>query len=144
MGKVLADLQFTPDKILSSPARRARQTAELLAKACNYKESIEWHDSFYEGSSDDLLSALRRLPDVIERALLVGHNPAMEETAAALLIGAEAKEQEDLAIRMAIRMPTAALMCLDLPVMTWARLEPGSAILRWFLIPKLVKALTKS
>lgn len=140
MGQVLADLDFRPDKILSSPARRARQTAELLAEACDYKQSIEWHKSFYEGGCDDLLSALRRLPASLERVMLVGHNPAMEETATTLLAGAETQEQENLAIRM----PTAALVCLDLPITTWAYLEPGKAVLRWFLIPKLVKALDKS
>ena len=42
---------------------------------------------------------------------------------------------------LSIRIPTAGLVCLDLDIETWAELEAGDAILRWFLIPKLVKAL---
>ncbi len=69
--------------------------------------------------------------------MLVGHNPTMEETVAALLLGHEEKWRQDLTIRM----PTAALVCLDLHIMDWTDLEPGDATLRWFLIPRLVKAM---
>lgn len=137
MGHVLADFNAVPDKILSSPAQRAKQTAELVAKACGYKKVIEWHDSFYGGFSDDLINALRRLSDTVERAMLVGHNPTMEDTVTTLLLGQEAKWNPGFEIKM----PTAALVCLDLQIMDWADLEPGDAVLRWFLIPKLVKAI---
>ncbi|MCB0212514.1 MAG: histidine phosphatase family protein [Anaerolineae bacterium] len=137
IGDVLLNFEVVPDKILASPAKRAKQTAELVAKACGYKKSIEWNESFYGGSSEDLLGALRRLPDSVERVLLVGHNPIMEETAAALLTGDEA-DLEDI---LAIKMPTAGLICLEAPVLDWSTLEPGDTILRWFLIPRLLKAL---
>jgi len=133
IGQVIADLGIVPDKIISSPAKRARQTTELMAKACGYKKSITWQDSFYGGYSDTLIDALRILPDAVELAMLVGHSPTMEETVEALLVG----EGE-----FSIRMPTAALVCLDLDIMTWESLEPGDATLRWFLIPRLVKAIS--
>ena len=133
IGQVIADLGIVPDKIISSPAKRARQTTELMAKACGYKKSITWQDSFYGGYSDTLIDALRILPDAVELAMLVGHSPTMEETVEALLVG----EGE-----FSIRMPTAALVCLDLDIMTWESLEPSDATLRWFLIPRLVKAIS--
>ena len=37
MGQVLARFNYVPDRILSSPAQRARQTAELVAQACGYQ-----------------------------------------------------------------------------------------------------------
>jgi hypothetical protein len=33
------------------------------------------------------------------------------------------------------------LVCIDVNVVDWADLEPGDGTLRWFLIPKLVKAI---
>ena len=69
--------------------------------------------------------------------MLVGHNPTMEDTVATLLLGQEAKWNQGFEIKL----PTAGLVCLDLQIMDWADLEPGDAILRWFLIPKLVKAM---
>jgi len=137
VGTVLGRFQTVPHKIISSPALRAKQTAELVAKACGYKENIDWRDTFYSGGSEDLINALRRLPDTVERAMLVGHNPIMEETVTTLLVGAKIQEQANVIIQM----PTAAVVCLDLDITDWAALQPGQAILRWFLIPRLIKAL---
>ncbi len=137
MGKVLKAYDNVPDKIISSPAKRAKQTAELAAKACGYHKSIDWVPAFYGGYSEDLINALKKLPNTVERAMLVGHNPTMEETASALLLESE----EDFDDEYAVRIPTAGLMCLDLQIMDWAALEPGDAILRWYLIPRLVKAI---
>jgi phosphohistidine phosphatase len=137
MGEVLALFKCVPDKILSSPARRAKQTIEMVVKACGYKKSIQWQDSFYGGSSDNLIAALQNLPDTVERAMLVGHNPTLEETVVALLLGYGARWTYDFAIKI----PTAGLVCLDLDIVEWAELEPGDATLRWFLIPRLVKAI---
>jgi phosphohistidine phosphatase SixA len=67
---------------------------------------------------------------------MVGHNPTMEETVSTLLAG----PTEDEAV--AIRIPTAGLVCLEVGIADWAMLQPGQASLRWFLIPKLVKAIT--
>ena len=137
MGKVLQDFNIVPDKIIASPAKRAKQTTELAAKACGYHKSITWAPSFYGGDSEDLIDALKHLPDTVERAMLVGHNPTMEETAVALLLNSEANLDDEYAIRI----PTAGLMCLELQIMEWAALEPGDAVLRWYLIPRLVKAI---
>lgn len=136
IGDVLLNFDVVPDKILSSPAKRAKQTAELVAESCGYKKSIAWHDSFYGGTSDDLIGAVWRLPDTVQRVMLVGHNPTMEDTAASLLLGDEA----DFEDTMSIKVPTAGLICLDAPVPDWSSLEPGDTILRWFLIPRLLKA----
>jgi phosphohistidine phosphatase len=137
MGRVLADFNHVPDRILSSPARRARQTTELVAEACGYQKSIEWHEPFYGGTSQDLIEALKRLPDAVDYALLVGHNPTMEETVVDLLTNSQSEWNDELAVKM----PTAALACLNLSITDWDDLEPGDAILRWFVIPKLIKAL---
>jgi phosphohistidine phosphatase len=137
MGEVLALFDCVPDEILSSPALRAKQTTEMIVEACGYKKSIQWADSFYGGTSEDLMAALQRLPHRVERVMLVGHNPTMEETVATLL-SASLDEWRD---EWSIRIPTTGLVCLDADITDWAALAPGDAILRWFLIPKLVKAI---
>lgn len=135
MGKALAQFRQAPDIIIASPARRAKQTAELAAQACNFQGTIRWDDSFYPGSSSDLLAALRALPDTIKRPMLVGHNPVFADTAALLCNPHSTGKSED------IRLPTAGLICFEAHIANWAALEPGDGVLRWFLIPKLVKAL---
>lgn len=136
IGRVLARFNCVPDKILASPAQRAKQTAQLVAEACGYEQPIQWEKPFYGGDSQTLLRAARELPDNIERVLLVGHNPTMEETIAALLAGHQREDE------IRLQVPTAGLACLDIPINEWPALQPGQAILRWFLIPKLIKAFT--
>lgn len=138
MGQVLADFDNVPDLIISSPAKRAKQTAELAAKHCGYTKDIRWEESFYHGSSHALIRVLQSLPEKFERVMLVGHNPTMEETAAELLSLAE-DHWEDA---FAIRMPTAALVCIQADIFEWSTLEAGDGVLQWFLIPRLVKAIT--
>jgi phosphohistidine phosphatase len=137
MGEVLDLFQCVPDIILSSPALRAKQTTQLAARACGYGGSIHWEDSFYGGGSRDLILVLQRLPDTLERPLLVGHNPTLEETVSTLLVQRQEGWQEDTAIRM----PTAGLVCLEVDITAWADLGPGKGVLQWFLIPKLVRAI---
>ena len=137
MGDVLDQFEHGPDMILSSPAKRARETAELVAESCGYTRPIQWEEPFYGGDSHDLITALQHLPATIERPLLVGHNPTMEETAADLLTLPEGECNGTLALRM----PTAALVCIAADIEDWTDLRPGDCILRWFLIPKLVKAI---
>jgi len=132
MGEALALFDVIPAKIISSPARRARQTAELVAGACGYNQKlIQEETSFYGGDNSDLLTALQCLPDDVERVMLVGHNPTMEETAAMLVA---ANEKEGI-----VRLPTAGLVCLEVDITEWAALQPGQAVLSWFLIPRLVQ-----
>ncbi len=136
MGEALLLFDSMPDKILSSPARRAKQTAELVSAACGCDQQlIQWEDSFSGGSSGDLIAALRRLPNEVERALLVGHNPVLAQTAAALWSTCG----DD--VEAGINFPTAGLACFEADMTAWAELRLGQAVLRWFLIPKLAQAL---
>jgi len=141
MGEVLALFDCVPDKILSSPAQRARQTAELAAKACSYRHDIQWEDAFYGGDRADLIAALQQLPNKIERVLLIGHNPILEETVDGLCASSPGKPNLSGQAGWRIKIPTAGLVCLNFDIENWASLEPGEGVLQWFLIPKLVKAL---
>lgn len=133
MGQVLALFKAIPQRILASPAKRARQTAQMVAQACGYEEAIQWEESFYEGGSADLIAALRRLPEAIERVLLIGHNPILEETVVSLCTAA--------ANGGVIKIPTGGLVCLNFEISEWVEVAEGEGVLQWFVIPKLVKAI---
>ena len=82
MGERLAKRDVKPDLILSSPARRALATAEIIAKKLDYKlENIVVDDRLYAVDADDLLDALRKLGDKSIRVMLFGHNPEVTELA---------------------------------------------------------------
>src|SRR5438094_9352940 len=82
MGKRLAKRDVKPDLILSSPAKRALTTAEIIAKKLDYKlKDIVVDDRLYAGAVNDLLNVVHKLGDKLERVMLFGHNPELTEFA---------------------------------------------------------------
>ena len=78
MGKRLAKRDKKIDLILSSPAVRARATAQLLAKKLGYKpKKIIVDDRLYAATERDLLAVIRALDNKLRRVILVGHNPEL-------------------------------------------------------------------
>ena len=66
--------------VLCSSARRARETVEFL----DPPGEVQVEREIYGASADQLLERLRGLSSDIEVAMLVGHNPAIQELAIAL------------------------------------------------------------
>jgi len=82
MGERLAKRDVKPDLILSSPARRALDTAEIIAKKLDYRrKDIVVDDRLYAVTADDLLAFIRGLGDKRERVMVFGHNPELTELA---------------------------------------------------------------
>ncbi len=106
MGEMLRSLAIIPDVLLSSPARRARDTAVLVAEKCGYAGEVEFVNDFYPGGRQEYLQVLNNLPDDVECVLVVGHNPGLEDLLAMLLRRAEV-------------LSTAALAQVSLPVEHW-------------------------
>lgn len=78
IGKMLKVNDMLPDLILSSPAKRAKSTAEIVAKECDYKHKIEFVDSFYMAEPNTYIARLKEVPAKVKCVLVVGHNPGLE------------------------------------------------------------------
>ena len=77
MGKRLAKRGVKPDLILSSPARRALTTAEIIAKKLDYKlKDIVVDDRLYAGAVHGLLDVVHKLGDKLERVMLLAITPS--------------------------------------------------------------------
>ena len=79
MGQLLKDQGLVPDLIVSSTAKRARKTAEKVARTCGYSGEIRQTEALYLAPVAQYLELLRQLPDQHQRVLLVGHNPGLED-----------------------------------------------------------------
>ena len=113
MGQLILEKQLVPDVILSSTAVRARTTAEAIAEACNYANAIEQLDELYLATAGELLfQAQSQVSDSTERAMLVAHNPGMEDLVSRLCGHHEP-------------FPTAALAIFSLGIESWRALELG-------------------
>ena len=76
------------DVILSSPLVRARQTAELIAKALHCRHRLELTELLAPGAS--AAGLVRRLNQLKpQSALLVGHEPDLSALASRLLTGGD-------------------------------------------------------
>jgi phosphohistidine phosphatase len=136
IGEFLAARKFKPDFILSSRAERALRTAEIVAERISLPENrVRREAALFEGSADALVRALVSLENDIEAPLVVGHNPALEHAAAALL----SETGKPAGQGSLIRIPTAGLLCFDHDAPEWKTLKPGTAVLRWMITPKIIK-----
>jgi len=71
---------LAPDLVLSSPARRARETTEAVTAVLRVPAGhIHYDDRLYLATCDTLLSVLRGCPTRAGTLLLVGHNPGLDE-----------------------------------------------------------------
>jgi phosphohistidine phosphatase len=123
MGRLMADRNLTPDIILSSPAKRARQTAELVKDAAGWNAELRFDDAIYEASPITLCRVAADLPQGVDSAMVVGHNPGMEGFIRILTGRLEP-------------MSTAALAIINLAIDEWSQLESGTGRLVEVIRPK--------
>jgi phosphohistidine phosphatase len=111
-----------PDTILSSPYKRAVQTAKLAVKALNGPEPVETEALVPHGSPRGVWNEIRAFQDARE-LLLAGHEPLFSQTTSYLLDAPTLK----------IDFKKGALVAIDFETL---RGEPRG-MLRWMLIPRL-------
>ena len=63
MGRALEKMGVVPDAIVTSQAVRAKETAEVSAKAMHFGGSIQLERALYDAPGDVWLETLRALPD---------------------------------------------------------------------------------
>ncbi|MCB1755387.1 MAG: histidine phosphatase family protein [Gammaproteobacteria bacterium] len=79
MGERLAMQRFRPDLVVSSPARRAMQTASLICENIGIPvASVIMNDNIYEATLGALQQVVEALPDTGQHVMLFGHNPGFE------------------------------------------------------------------
>jgi phosphohistidine phosphatase len=125
MGGILKKLKVAPDLVLSSPANRAAMTARVIAAKINYPlEKIRYSESIYEFSEGALISVIKKIDDRVNKAMVVGHNPATNGLAN--YIG-------DQPIG---NIPTSGVCCVELDISSWAKVKEDCGKLKFFEFPK--------
>jgi phosphohistidine phosphatase len=110
VGHLLRDDDLVPDRVISSSAERARDTARRVAAAAKFGGEIDELDELYLAEPEAYITAVRRLAGEAERVLLVGHNPGLE--ALALILTGEP-----------LSLPTAGLVVCTLPIASFGQLS---------------------
>lgn len=115
IGSEIRERGLEYDLVLSSPAARSAETAELAGLSPRFDERI------YDASAGELLAIVQSADDAINRLMLIGHNPGFDRLASRLT-------GQD------VEMPTGSLLEIQLPIESWADAGSGSPI--HFLKPK--------
>lgn len=115
MGRLLAEHSFTPDVILSSPAKRARQTAKRVRKQVASNTKITKIPALYFQGSLAYLQEVARLSPDVKTALLIGHNPDLESLVARMA-------------RRHIDLPTATIVHISIEGNDWSAVMDTKAV----------------
>ncbi|MBD1547836.1 SixA phosphatase family protein [Roseibium aggregatum] len=127
-----ADQDLLPDLILCSSAQRTRETLAHLLPFLDGEYDIRLMADLYDQNEDSYVPILQTNGGSARTLLLIGHNPAIEETALALVGSGPEDAIEDLGMKF----PTGALAVLDFQTDTWAKLKPESGHLDRFVKPR--------
>lgn len=110
MGQLLTELNLVPEHIWTSSAARATATVQLVVEATKYAGEVEVEPKLYQAGPVSFLATVSQTSDQVDRVLVVGHNPGMEELLADLIGHFET-------------FPTAALARVELPIERWINLS---------------------
>ncbi len=117
-------LGLLPQWILSSDARRARETATVFAAGFTPAPEVVLNRALYLVDAEDIAAEIRSLPGAVDTAVVVGHNAGLEDFA------------EWLGGRLPDSLKPGGLCVFRLDLDTWLDLHPGRAIRTAFVNPK--------
>lgn len=124
-GKALVELGVKPARLYSSPRTRARETADILAKALGVEVTVreEIGFGFHIPAVETLIAELE--PDA--EVLFVGHEPDLSATVSALIAGGD------------IVMKKGGMVRVDI-----SDARPLQGALVWMLAPRVFEAIADS
>ena len=132
IGKFICEIDYLPELIYCSTAKRARQTLTRVMDEWSESAEVNHHDDFYSKSYTHYVETVKGAPDSVNRIMMVGHNPKIEQTVDTLI----SNKSEGL-----LRVPTAGLICIQFKVTDWNQILPGLGHLKWMMIPKVLKKM---
>jgi phosphohistidine phosphatase len=118
-----------PQLVVCSDAVRAQETLQGVLPGLG--EPTVWVEAtLYTAGAETLLARIRALPEDVDEAMLVGHNPGLMDLL--LLLAAPSALRE----RARENLPTGALAELRTDVERWGDISPGAARLTQFVLPR--------
>ena len=124
----LNDNHAVVDHIMTSPAKRAYETACIFAHALNFpSENIKIERAIYSGDADKIADLFYDLSKKIEKLMIVGHNPSITNFANLFL-----PEPIDY-------LPTSGLVCIEFDTNLWDKIWEAKIITNFVITPSILK-----
>ena len=133
MGRHMRVERLDFDKVIASPAVRVVQTLEGVWDGFGRTLVPAWDRRIYLASAATLLDLVRETPDSVDRLLLVGHNPGLEDL---VLLLVPDSPDDRLRDDVEEKFPTVSLAEMQLDIERWDDLRNGGATLARFTRPR--------
>lgn len=135
LGAYLVRHRLVPDRVVVSPAVRARETWTQAAAACPPAPAATYDPRLYDAKVDAILAVIGETADATS-ILVVGHNPGLHDLAMWLIASGDVETRE----RLRENLPTTGLVVIDFAIEAWSKLHPQSGRLELFLEPEALDA----
>ncbi|MBV9087032.1 MAG: phosphohistidine phosphatase SixA [Acidobacteriaceae bacterium] len=126
IGRVLAAMDVQVDAIISSPLKRATQTASLVGNEIGHDSKLQTSAALKPNASFDSFRQLLNKYTSVESIMVVGHNPSMNHFLSLMLSAGSSDDVSDLKKGAVARVDVSG---------------NRTAILKWCITPKIVRAI---
>ena len=138
MGAYMVRHALVPDLIVSSPAKRAVESLDLVLSAFKKAPKTVYESRVSGAGPDALLGVVKETPRAVHSLMLVGHNPGLAEFASLLIASGDVETRQ----RMIEKFPTAGLAVIDFAFDDWAKVHPHAGRLDRFVVPRALETAT--
>jgi phosphohistidine phosphatase len=126
VGRALAAMDVHVDAAISSPLKRATQTASLVANEIGFDGKLQRTPALRPDAQMDSFRELLERNAKLEAIAVFGHNPSLSQFLSFLISDGNSESSVDL--------KKGAVARVDL--------SGGSGTLKWVVTPKIVQALS--
>jgi phosphohistidine phosphatase len=125
MAKLLKDKGVQPDRLVSSPAKRAFATAVHFATVFHIpKSDITVEGQIYEADIADIMEVVRHLAEEWKTVFIFGHNPTFTDVV------------NQFTERSIDNVPTCGICKIESTTTNWQQFSPVNTKLTEFYYPK--------
>ena len=128
VGALLAALDVQVDQIITSPLKRAMQTASLVGNDIGFDNKLQVSDSLRPSATFEDFRELLHAGAKYEAIMVVGHNPNLTEFISQVVTNGGS--------RKSIELKKGGIARVDF--------SPKRSVLNWMITPKLARALYSS
>jgi phosphohistidine phosphatase len=125
IGRALAALDVQVDAVITSPLKRATQTASLVANEIGYEGKLHISDGLRPGAAFADFAKMMGAFERLDAVMVVGHNPNLSEFVSRMISGGAGKGAVDLKKGAVARL----------------EVERQRGVLQWCITPKLVRVI---
>ncbi|AXT20184.1 histidine phosphatase family protein [Flavobacteriaceae bacterium AU392] len=119
--KELKAIDFAPDYVACSPARRTLQTSRIFFKILNINsKALTINNSLYDFSGTSVINVIKSIDDSYNDILIFGHNYALTNIV---------NTYGDIYIE---NVPTSGIVSIEFDITSWGDLKTGKTIKKLF------------